>query len=115
MRLMAFSAFVGLLGIGCGHAGRGPAGGTGHGETGETWIHAYVISEEALGIGGSGGAGRDCQQEHVVCFDKCWNDPKPPYPHKRHTGWYYEYCTTKCRKEFNGRWERSWLSGSLLS
>lgn len=58
----------------------------------------YVISEIARGTGGSG---HDCQKEHEECFDRCWNDPNPPYPHKENLGWYHEYCVTKCRKEFN--------------
>lgn len=35
----------------------------------------YVISESVVGIGGSGG--RNCDAEHIACFDKCWNATPP--------------------------------------
>ena len=49
---------------------------------------AYVISEGAQGVGGSGED--SCHQEHVRCFDTCWNTV-PPYPHKKGDGWHHEY------------------------
>jgi hypothetical protein len=58
----------------------------------------YVISEDALGVGGSGG--HDCDQEQVECFERCWNAKVRPYPHVNRDEWYYKYCTKKCREEY---------------
>jgi len=73
------------IGLGCGHAPR------------PVPPQTYVISENAEGIGGSGG--RDCHQEQIQCFDRCWNTT-PPYPHKKGDGWHYEYCTRICREAY---------------
>lgn len=91
MRWVALPMAIGLASVGCAHTQRPEP-------------RVYVISEDAQGVGtslGAGGAGgRDCQAEHEACFRRCWNTT-PPYPHKRGDGWHHEYCTTKCRKEFN--------------
>ncbi len=62
-------------------------------------VHArtYVISEDAQGVGGSGA--RDCHQEQIQCFDKCWNST-PPYPHRKGDGWHHAYCTRTCREDY---------------
>jgi len=60
--------------------------------------HIYVIAEEGLGVGGSGG--RDCDQEQIECFERCWNSKARPYPHVNRDEWYYKYCTKKCREEY---------------
>jgi len=36
---------------------------------------AYVIYDNASGVGGSGGI--DCDAEHIRCFDRCWNRAPP--------------------------------------
>ncbi len=64
----------------------------------------YIISEDARGVGaslGTGGSGaRDCDAEHIECWDRCWHTT-PPYPHTKGDGWHYEYCTRTCREEYN--------------
>jgi hypothetical protein len=64
---------------------------------------AYVIDEDASGIGsalGTGGAGYDCDDELNKCFKRCWESSQQPYPHVERNEWYYEYCTRECRKEY---------------
>lgn len=85
MRPGALLLVLALLGMGCGHS-RSSAP-----------RRAYVISENTQGVGGSGG--RDCHQEHLQCFDRCWNSA-PPYPHKKGDGWHHEYCTRTCREAY---------------
>lgn len=91
MRWTALSFALTLVGLGCSHAQRSER-------------RAYVISEDARGVGsalGSGGSGgRDCQAEHEACFRRCWEKSRPKYPHK-HGEWYYKRCTSDCREEFN--------------
>lgn len=64
----------------------------------------YVVAESASGVGsalGTGGAGfRDCDAEHIECFDACWNTTPLPYPYTRRDGWFREYCTRRCREEY---------------
>ncbi len=84
MKRRALVAVLALC-LGCSHAQR------------PVRAQTYVISEDAQGVGGSGG--RDCQQEHIECFDKCWNT-RPPYPHKKGDGWHHAYCTRTCREAF---------------
>ncbi|MFP2930098.1 hypothetical protein ACLESO_33855 [Pyxidicoccus sp. 3LG] len=72
------------------------AGGCTHAQLPERRI--YVISEEANGIGGSGG--RNCDAEHIQCFDRCWNSAPPLTSIKRGSGKHHEYCTEECRQEY---------------
>jgi hypothetical protein len=59
----------------------------------------YVISEEAGGVGGSGG--HDCDGEFKQCMKRCW-DKRYPWPHnKPQAGWYHERCEQDCNKEYN--------------
>jgi hypothetical protein len=58
----------------------------------------YVISDDATGVGGSGG--RDCDAEHIECFDRCWNATPPLTSIKKGSGKHHEYCTEECRKEY---------------
>jgi len=64
----------------------------------------HVISETADGIGtslGTGGAGlRNCDEEHIECFDECWNTKPLPWPYTRRDGWFHQYCTRECRKRY---------------
>jgi hypothetical protein len=64
----------------------------------------YVISESADGVGGSlgiGGSGvRNCDEEHIECFDRCWNSNPLPWPHTKRDGWFHEYCTRECNKQY---------------
>jgi len=64
----------------------------------------YRVAESAEGVGsslGTGGSGfRDCDAEHVECFDACWNTTPLPYPYTRRDGWYREHCTRKCREQY---------------
>ncbi len=46
----------------------------------------------------SGGA-RDCDAEHIACFERCWNRA-PPYPRQQGDKGHHNYCTEKCRKEY---------------
>lgn len=46
----------------------------------------------------SGGA-RDCDAEHIACFERCWNKA-PPYPRQQGDKGHHNYCTEKCRKEY---------------
>jgi hypothetical protein len=68
----------------------------------------YVISEDASGVGsnverGTGGAGAEayCSEMEKQCFKKCWRrKPKiDSIPKGKAT--HHEYCTTRCREEFN--------------
>lgn len=45
------------------------------------------------------GGNRDCDAEQIECFNKCWNR-KPPYPYQRGKADHYQYCNTKCLKEY---------------
>ncbi len=78
--------FMAVVGLACGHT---PP---------QAQRQTYVISEDAHGIGGSGG--RNCDEEHVDCFEKCWNARERPYPHVSRDEWYYKYCTKKCREDY---------------
>lgn len=64
----------------------------------------YVISKSAHGVGtslGVGGSGlRNCDQEHIECFDNCWNSNPLPWPYTKRDGWFHEYCTRECRKQY---------------
>jgi hypothetical protein len=64
----------------------------------------YVIAETVHGVGallGTGGAGlRNCDEEHVRCFDECWNADPLPWPYTARDGWFHEYCTKECRKQY---------------
>ncbi|MFP2913222.1 hypothetical protein ACLESD_51105 [Pyxidicoccus sp. 3LFB2] len=84
MKGRALLAMVALC-LGCSHAPR------------PVRAQTYVISEDALEVGGSGG--RDCHQEHLQCFERCWNTP-PPYPHRKGDGWHHAYCTRTCREAY---------------
>jgi len=71
-------------------------GGCAHAQRPERRV--YVTSEDANGIGGSGG--RNCDAEHIQCFDRCWNAVPPLTSIKRGSGKHHEYCTEECRKEY---------------
>ncbi|HLL03388.1 MAG TPA: hypothetical protein VK539_22585 [Myxococcaceae bacterium] len=91
MRWLALTTIMALASAGCAHEQRPAA-------------RVYVISETADGIGtslGTGGAGlRNCDEEHVQCFDECWNANPLPWPYTRRDGWFHEYCTRECRKRY---------------
>ncbi|MCP3058268.1 hypothetical protein LXT21_05765 [Myxococcus sp. K38C18041901] len=72
------------------------AGGCAHAPRPERRI--YVIAEDWSGFGGSGS--RDCDAEHVACFDRCWNSTPPLRSIKPGTGKHHEYCTEKCREAY---------------
>jgi len=42
---------------------------------------------------------RDCDQEHIECFRKCWNSC-PPWPIERGKRGHYLYCQSKCLAEY---------------
>ena len=42
---------------------------------------------------------RDCDQEHVECFRKCWSQC-PPWPIDRGKRGHYLYCQSKCLAEY---------------
>lgn len=58
----------------------------------------YIITEDINGTGGSGG--RNCDEEHIHCFDRCWNSAPPLSSIKRGTGKHHEYCTEECREAY---------------
>ncbi|MFB1479979.1 hypothetical protein [Corallococcus sp. RDP092CA] len=72
------------------------AGGCSHAQRPER--RAYLIAEDAGGVGGAGG--RDCDAEHVACFDRCWNSSPPLSSIKRGSGKHHEYCTEECRERY---------------
>src|SRR5688500_15437171 len=60
---------------------------------------SYVISEDAGGVGGSGGY--DCDDEFKQCMKRCW-DKCYPWPHSKQQGaWYHERCEQDCNREYN--------------
>jgi hypothetical protein len=60
---------------------------------------SYFISEDAGGMGGSGGY--DCDEEFKQCMKRCW-DKRYPWPHnKPQAGWYHERCEQDCNKTYN--------------
>lgn len=83
--LGAWALLLAVAPCGCSHARR-PAS------------RVYVISEDATGVGGSGA--RDCDTEHVECFDRCWNSAPPLSSIKKGSGKHHEYCTEECRKAY---------------
>ncbi|MFY2556518.1 hypothetical protein ACN469_02645 [Corallococcus terminator] len=58
----------------------------------------YVIEDDAAGVGGSGT--RNCETEHIECFDKCWNSPLPLKTIKRGSGKHHEFCSEQCLKAY---------------
>lgn len=43
---------------------------------------------------------RDCDEEHVECFRRCYNNT-PPYPRKWHKESHYRYCQEEvCRPAY---------------
>jgi hypothetical protein len=85
MKLIALLTAVVMASAGCAH-------------TQPPERKVYVISEEADGLGGSGGY--DCDAEHVRCFDRCWNRAPPLTSIEKGSGKHHEYCTEECRKEY---------------
>jgi hypothetical protein len=47
----------------------------------------------------SSGGVRDCDQEQIDCFRRCWAS-KPPWPIKKGKAGHYGYCQTKCLGEY---------------
>ncbi|WP_233597319.1 MULTISPECIES: hypothetical protein [unclassified Corallococcus] len=72
------------------------AGGCSHAQKPERRV--YLIAEDAGGVGGAGG--RDCDAEHVACFDRCWNTAPPLTSIKWGSGKHHEYCTEECRARY---------------
>jgi hypothetical protein len=85
MKRVALLTTLALVNLGCTH--------TQHPEH-----RIYVISEEPSGIGGSGG--HDCDDEHIQCFDRCWNRSPPISSIKKGSGPHNEYCTKICREQY---------------
>ncbi len=42
---------------------------------------------------------RDCEQEQIDCFRRCWRR-KSPYPHDRDKASRYKYCQEKCLEQY---------------
>jgi hypothetical protein len=85
MKRAALLAIATLINTGCAH-------------TQQPERRIYVIHEEAGGIGGSGG--HDCDEEHIQCFDRCWNRSPPISSIKKGSGPHNEYCTKICREQY---------------
>lgn len=47
----------------------------------------------------TGGGARDCDKEHIACFERCWNRA-PPYPREKGDKGHHRYCSDECRKEY---------------
>lgn len=60
----------------------------------DTNLYAYV-SNSPLTSTDSSGLMRDCDAEHITCFQNCWNRC-PPWPIKRGSSGHYAYCQTSC-------------------
>lgn len=69
----------------------------------------YLIAEDASSIDfnederGTGGAGAEayCAELQIQCYDKCWRRKPPIWSIKKHSAMHREFCTKKCREEFN--------------
>jgi hypothetical protein len=69
----------------------------------------YLIAENASSIQfeeeapGTGGAGAEayCNELQIQCYDKCWRRKPPVWSIKKHSAAHREFCTKKCREEFN--------------
>ena len=68
----------------------------------------YVISEDARGVGsningGTGGAGAEayCNELEKKCYKQCWRRKPELSSIPKGSGKHNEFCTEKCRKEFN--------------
>ncbi|WP_309888378.1 hypothetical protein [Archangium sp.] len=94
-RLLALLMALAVASVGCAH-------------THPPERKVYVISEDASGVGsnvesGTGGAGAEayCNEMEKQCFTKCWRrKPKiDSIPKGKAT--HHEYCTKRCREEFN--------------
>ncbi|GMU09558.1 hypothetical protein [Corallococcus caeni] len=72
------------------------SGGGSHAQKPERSV--YLIAEDAGGVGGAGG--RDCDAEHVACFERCWNSAPPLTSIKWGSGKHHEYCTEECRARY---------------
>ncbi|QSQ23288.1 hypothetical protein JY651_50850 [Pyxidicoccus parkwayensis] len=58
------------------------------------------FKEDARGIGGSG-AEAYCNELQIQCYDNCWEQKPPIWSIKKHSAMHREFCTKKCREEFN--------------
>jgi hypothetical protein len=85
MRSLVLLAAVAMACFGCAH-------------TQQPERKIYVISEATIGTGGSGSI--DCDDEHIKCFDRCWNRAPPISSIKKGSGPHHEYCTKTCREEY---------------
>ncbi|WNG45150.1 hypothetical protein F0U60_14315 [Archangium minus] len=86
LELLSLLMTVAIAGVGCVHT-----------QAPERKI--YVISEDSVGIGGSGTY--DCDAEFKQCMKRCW-DNRYPWPHNKKQGaWYYERCEQDCNREYN--------------
>lgn len=58
------------------------------------------FKEDARGIGGSG-AEAYCNELQIQCYDSCWERKPPISSIKKYSAMHREFCTKKCREEFN--------------
>jgi hypothetical protein len=93
--MMAMMLVVATASIGCAH-------------TPQPERRIYVISEDASGVGsaviaGVGGAGAEayCNELEKKCFKKCWRRKPSLSSIPKGSGSHHEYCTTRCREEFD--------------
>jgi len=47
----------------------------------------------------AGGIDRDCDQEHIECYRRCWGS-RPPWPVRYHKWEHRGYCSAKCLNEY---------------
>lgn len=95
-RLLALLLSVALANLGCAH-------------TQAPERKMYLIAkdassinfkEDARAIGGSG-AEAYCNELQIQCYNKCWASTPPFSSIKKHSAVHREFCTKKCREEFN--------------
>lgn len=95
-RLMALLVAVAVANLGCAH-------------TQAPERKMYLIAEnasrinfkeDARAIGGSG-AEAYCNELQIQCYNKCWARTPPFSSVKKHSAVHREFCTKKCREEFN--------------
>lgn len=96
MKLLVLITAVAMASLGCAH-------------TQAPQRKMYLIAEDASRIHfkedapGIGGAGAEayCNELQIQCYDKCWRRKPPIWSIKKHSAVHREFCTKKCREEFN--------------
>ncbi|RKH91067.1 hypothetical protein D7Y21_04125 [Corallococcus sp. AB045] len=90
----AFFVLMVMLATACGHTQRPER-------------KAYVVSEDARGVGtaegpGTGGSGADayCGEMQKQCFQKCWRRKPTVKDMEKHSESHHRLCTSQCLEAF---------------